>query len=157
MSQKELKQSLNIIPITDPYKEEARQLILAGLKERFGLLDPSYNLDLTNITQSYSRQGDVFLIGLHNNIVVCTGALTKEKSGIGRVQRMSVKKSYRRAGLAKSMIQALEVAAGKTGYEQVVLETNNDWHSAIKFYENRGYQLDWKDEERSHFIKQLRN
>lgn len=156
MSEKDLKQSIQIINITDQHEEAARQLILAGLKERFGFLNSSYNLDLTNIIQNYSRKGDMFLVGLHNNIVVCTGALIREKSNTGRIQRMSVKKSYRRAGLAKLMIQALEVSADKAGYEHVVLETNNDWHSAIEFYKNRGYQLKRKDEERSHFFKQLK-
>ena len=60
MSEKGLKQSIQITPITDQYEEEARQLILAGLKERFGFLNPSYNLDLTNIIQNYSRKGDFF-------------------------------------------------------------------------------------------------
>lgn len=155
MSAKALKPSLQIIPITVQYEEEAKQLILAGLKERFGFLNSSYNLDLLNIIQNYSLGEDVFLIGLQNNIVVCTGALTIENFNTGRIQRMSVKKSYRRAGLAKLMIQALEVSAGKAGYKHVVLETNNDWHSAIEFYKNRGYQLERKDEERSHFLKQL--
>ena len=55
------------------------------------------------------------MVGLHNNMVVCTGALTREKSSTGRIQRMSVKPSYRRAGLAKLMIQDLEVKAGREG------------------------------------------
>lgn len=155
MSEIDLKQSIHIIPITDQHEEEARQLVLAGLKERFGFLDPSYNLDLTNIIQNYSRGYDMFLVGLHNNTVVCTGALTRETSKTGRIQRMSVKKSYRRAGLAKLMIQTLETSASKAGYERIVLETNNDWHSAIEFYKNYGYQLERKDEERSYFSKQV--
>lgn len=151
----DLKQSIPIIPITAQHEEEARLLILAGLKERFGFLDPSYNSDLTNIIQNYSRKDDLFLVGLHNNTVVCTGALTREKSKTGRIQRMSVKKSYRRAGLAKLMIQTLETSASQVGYGRIVLETNNDWHSAIEFYKHYGYQVERKDEERSYFSKQI--
>ncbi|MBD8015508.1 GNAT family N-acetyltransferase [Planococcus wigleyi] len=152
MSEIDLKQSIHIIPITDQHEEEARLLILEGLKERFGFLDPSYNSDLTNIIQNYSQKGDLFLVGLHNNTMVCT---TRETSKTGRIQRMSVKKSYRSAGLAKLMIQTLETSASKAGYERIVLETNNDWHSAIEFYKNYGYQLERKDEERSYFSKQV--
>ena len=149
------QKGIHITPVTKQFEEAARQLILTGLKERFGFLDPSYNLDLISIIQSYNGKGEVFLVGLHNNELLCTGALIKERSNVGRIQRMSVKQTYRRAGLAKLMIQALEIRAREEGYNQVVLETNNSWHSAIEFYKNRGYQLKCKDKERSHFVKKL--
>ena len=150
-----LQQSMQIVLITEQYEAAARQLILDGLEERFGFLDHSFNPDLRNIIRNYSRNGDVFLVGLEDNKVVCTGALTKEGATAGRIQRMSVKKSHRRGGLAESMLRKLEETARQQGYKKLVLETNNEWHSAIEFYKKMGYGVDWKDAERSHFLKLL--
>lgn len=150
-----LQQSMQIMPVSVQYEEAARQLILDGLEERFGFLDYSFNPDLRNIIQNYRKNGGVFLIGLQDNKVVCTGALTKEGTTAGRIQRMSVKKSHRRSGLAESMLRKLEETARQLGYEELVLETNNEWHSAIEFYKKMGYGMDWQDEERSHFLKVL--
>ncbi|XKE94660.1 GNAT family N-acetyltransferase [Metaplanococcus flavidus] len=150
-----LEQAMQIIPVTEQYEAAARQLILDGLEERFGFLDHSFNPDLRNIIQNYSQDGGVFLIGLEDNKVVCTGALTKESATAGRIQRMSVKKSHRRGGLAESMLRKLEETARQQGYKELVLETNNEWHSAIEFYKKMGYGVDWKDAERSHFLKLL--
>lgn len=152
---KNLQQSIQITPITTQFEEAARQLILDGLEERFGFLDHSFNPDLRNIIRNYTQDGGVFLVCLENNIVLATGALTKEGSTSGRIQRMSVKKSHRRAGIAGLMLKTLEEKAREQGYKKLVLETNNEWHSAIGFYKKLGYQVDWKDEERSHFVKSL--
>lgn len=155
MSDEFFHQKLQITSISKPFEKQARQLILNGLEERFGFLDSSFNPDLADIMQHYSQPGFIFLTGIYNNEVVCTGALTEEEPGVGRIQRMSVKKSCRRIGIAGSMLQELEARANKAGYKQVVLETNNEWHSAIEFYRKRGYRLNWKDEECSHFLKIL--
>ncbi|WP_203333486.1 GNAT family N-acetyltransferase [Planococcus beigongshangi] len=152
---KDLRQSLHITPITAQYEEVARQLILDGLEERFGFLDHSFNPDLKDIMRNYTQGDAVFLIGLAGNEVVCTGALTRESGTAGRIQRMSVKKSHRREGLAELMLQQLEKKARQAGYRSLKLETNNEWHSAVSFYTKMGYQVDWKDEERSHFVKRL--
>ncbi|MCM3609765.1 GNAT family N-acetyltransferase [Planococcus sp. MERTA32b] len=53
------------------------------------------------------------------------------------------------------MLRKLEETARQLGYNELVLETNNEWQSAIEFYKKMGYEVDWKDEERSHFLKLL--
>ncbi len=154
MNNSDVDQDFSIIPITPHFQDAAKQLVLDGLKERFGFLDRSLNPDLNDILGHYSQSG-IFLIGLCNGRVVCTGALTNEDGGIGRIQRMSVQPSFRRIGLARRMIESLETEAAEKGYTHLILETNNDWGSAISFYKAKGYQLDWKDDQRSHFIKSI--
>lgn len=148
-------EDLQIQEVTKTIEEQARILVLKGLKERFGFIDPSYNPDLRNILESYSQPGAVFLVALYKNQVICTGAVSFEQSGIGRVGRMSVLKEFRRTGVAKRMIHCLEAWAKAAGYQQLVLETNNDWQSAIEFYKKMEYTLYIKDAERSHFVKAL--
>lgn len=141
--------------ITEEFENEARELVLKGLEEHFGFIDPSYNPDLRNIIQSYTREGAVFLVGIHERRVVCSGAISFETPNVGRVSRMSVLKEYRRAGVAKRMIHCLESWAIQQGYQQLILETNNEWHNAIEFYKKRAYILDFNDGKCSHFVKVL--
>lgn len=155
MSLNNVQEEIQIQPITKVFEEEARELVLKGFEERFGFIDPAYNPDLKSILNSYSREGAVFLVGIYDTRVICTGAISYEASGVGRVERMSVMKEYRRAGVAKTMIDRLELWAKLEGYQQLVLETNNNWHSAVEFYKNRQYNLYLDDGKRSHFSKRL--
>ncbi|MFD2924051.1 GNAT family N-acetyltransferase [Halobacillus naozhouensis] len=68
---------------------------------------------------------------------------------------MSVKLSYRRNGFGKRMLQSLEEHAKVLEYKKVVLETNNDWESALNFYTSNGYQMVAEDGECMHFEKFL--
>lgn len=92
-----------IIPLTKEYEAGARDVILEGLEERFGFIDPTFNPDLKNLIESYAEPANLFLIGLGGEEVVATGALTKDGTE-ARIQRMSVKKEFRRHGLAKLML-----------------------------------------------------
>lgn len=150
-----LRNDIRIMLVTKEFENAAKTLVLEGLEERFGVLDTSYNEDLNNIITTYIDNGNVFLIGLHNNGVVCTGALTLEDKRTGRIERMSVKKAYRRCGIAKLMLNRLENAAREKEYTELRLETNSEWTSAIQFYINNGFQQDYKDDRRTHFTKTL--
>lgn len=152
---KKMPEDFQIQAVTMEFQEEAKALVLNGLEERFGFLDSSYNPDLQSILQSYGGEGSVFLVGIHDGQVICTGAVSFDAPGVGRVERMSVMKSYRRAGAAKAMIRSLESWARKEGYRQLVLETNNEWQSAIELYKKTGYTLYENDGKCSHFKKGL--
>lgn len=150
-----IQEEIQFQQITEEFENEARELVLKGLEERFGFIDTSYNPDLRNIIQSYTHEGAVFLVGIYDRRVVCSGAISFETPNVGRVGRMSVLKEYRRAGVAKRMIHCLESWAIQYGYQQLVLETNNEWHNAIEFYKGRGYTLSFDDGKCSHFVKDL--
>ncbi|MCH4825230.1 GNAT family N-acetyltransferase [Planococcus halocryophilus] len=150
-----LLETMHIQPITKVYETEAKELVLKGLEEHFGFIDDTCNPDLESIMDSYSQEKTIFLIGICESKVVCTGAISCESLEVGRVERMSVIKNYRRAGLAKRMIASLEIWAKEQGYRQLVLETNNDWYSAINFYKDRQYQRYLNDGMCSHFKKSL--
>ena len=56
-----MKDELQIHQITKEF-EEARELILKGLEERFGFIDLACNPDLKRILESYNRKGSVLLL-----------------------------------------------------------------------------------------------
>ncbi|MGM0885082.1 MAG: GNAT family N-acetyltransferase [Bacillota bacterium] len=134
---------------------KARAIILAGLEERFGVLDHQFNTDLEDIIENYINQNYVFLIGTVSDCPVCTGALIKETEDVGRVVRMSVLNQYRRKGIASIMLQRLEERARLCGYKKIVLETTNTWKDAEVFYLKNGFSEYYRDDEEVHLEKYL--
>ncbi|MFB0842050.1 GNAT family N-acetyltransferase [Paenibacillus oleatilyticus] len=146
---------LSVTEVTEETQEQARRIVCAGLEERFGELDPSYNKDLDDIVSWYAGQGHLFLTGALEGQMVCTGALIREGHDVGRIVRMSVWKPYRRRGIARCMLQELERRARQKGYAKLVLETTADWLDAVQFYKANGYVEVQRDEEEVHLEKVL--
>lgn len=157
MNKEENKQilSLDIQPLHEAVEDEARHLILAGFLERFGFIDQSLNPDLKDMMGTYNKEGNGFFVALAEGELVATGAVTREDHRVGRIERMSVKGTYRRKGIGQRMLAKLEEAARSSNYERLVLETNNSWESAIQLYTSNGYHLVWDDGQRYHFEKTL--
>ncbi len=58
----------------------------------------------------------------------------------GEIKRLYVRASYRRQGLADSLLRALEQHAIRLQYEWLYLDTKDDLDDAIRFYERHGYE-----------------
>lgn len=147
--------SFQITSVSRETESIARDIVIEGLKERFGNYDYSKNPDIYDIYENYIEKGAAFLVGLLDNSIICTGALIKENETTGRIVRMSVDKKHRSMGFAEKMIEELEKAARKKGYGSIAIETNHDWYSAIKLYKRCGYIECGRDEESMHFIKSI--
>lgn len=147
--------TLQVLPVIKKFEEEAKLLILDGLLERFGFIDHSLNPDLDDIMIHFNKEGNIFLIALVNKELVATGALTKESERVGRVERMSVKRQYRRQGVGKRILQSIESYARSLDYTKLVLETNNNWESALHFYSINGYHSYLNDGQRTHLEKSI--
>lgn len=132
--------AVTLRPFTPEDQEAARALILAGLKEHFGFIDPRYNPDLEDITESYVARGDTFLLAVRGEDILGTGALIRETAATGRIVRMSVAPEARRQGIGRLLVDRLLHAAGQRGFRRVVVETNDDWHDAIRLYRRCGFR-----------------
>ena len=117
----------------------ARNLILAGLAEYWGTLDPGKNPDLDNIARAYAPGR--FLVAECDGEIVGTGALLLEEGGYGRIVRMSVAKERRRQGIAAMILEELCRLARQTGCAYLTLETTATWTDAIQFYLNNGFTI----------------
>ncbi len=120
-------------------QKEARSLILAGLKEHFGTLESSFNHDLDDIWNNYIAAGDRFLVVYAGGELVGTGALIKESIATGRIVRMSVARHMRRKGIGRKLARELIRLGKESGFRRIVVETNDDWHDAIRLYERCGF------------------
>lgn len=119
-------------------QQAVRQLILAGLAERWGTLDPTRNPDLDNLWASYS--GAIFVVAWQGDQIVGSGALIPEADGVGRVVRLSVAARARRQGVGRKVLEELCWRARRRGYRQLVLETTRTWQDAVAFFKDFGFR-----------------
>lgn len=145
--------ALMIEPLTPADQPAARALILAGLEEHWGWLDPSLNPDLDDILTSYA--GAVFLAAKVDGALIGTGALIPEGAGAGRIARMSVDKAQRRGGVGTRILRALLDEARALGYRKIVLETTETWDDAIGFYLRNGFRITHRADGDAHFELRL--
>ena len=113
-------------------------MILAGLREHWGWLDPNLNPDLDNIDASYVAPGHVFLIAERGRTLAGTGALIID-SNVGQIVRVAVSPQWRRCGIGRVSWPRLQVARAR-GLVRVWMETNDDWHEAIGLYRRCEFQ-----------------
>ncbi|HEX8680722.1 MAG TPA: GNAT family N-acetyltransferase [Ardenticatenaceae bacterium] len=127
-------------------QEVARDLILSGLGEHFGYIDPSYNPDVDDIGANYVTAGQTFVVVERDGVLVGTGALLVHNEEVGQLVRMSVHQGQRRQGLGRALVShLLQIARGR-GLRKVIVETNNDWYDAIGLYERCGFVEYGRDE-----------
>lgn len=129
---------LTIRPFCPADQEAVKALILAGLREHWGVLDPALNPDLNDIAASYADA--VFLTAWVGDDLVGVGALIHEAAGVARIVRMSVARERRRLGVGQAILRQLCEHARSAGYCRVVLETTSTWDDAIAFYERFGFR-----------------
>ena len=132
----------------------ARELVLAGLIERWGYPDVSKNPDLDDIAVRYAQA--TFLVVYLGAQLLGTGAIVHESEGVCRIVRMSVASHVRRQGIGKRILESLCLHAEAAGYRQVVLETTATWHDAIRFYERSGFRRLGQRDGDEHFVLDLR-
>lgn len=134
---------LLIRPFTPEDQPSVRRLILAGLKDHWGVLDPALNPDLEDISRSYT--GEIFLVACLKGEIIACGALVRRDNITGEVVRMSVRKDFRSRGLGRTLLEALIHEARRRGFRRLTLETTAHWHGVRAFYEACGFTF-------THFI-----
>jgi len=132
-------EGVRIEPLRAEDEARARALILAGLKEHWGVLDERLNPDLQHLMRAYAD--GVFLVAKQGREVIGTGAFRPVSETTVEVVRMSVARPMRRQGIGRQILEALCREAACRGYQQVVLETTATWQEAIAFYRAFGFRV----------------
>jgi N-acetylglutamate synthase-like GNAT family acetyltransferase len=130
------------VAVIRPYRPEdqtaARALILDGLREHWGTLDPALNRDLDDIAQTFAGGG--FWVAEAQGEIIGTAALLVHGEETGEVVRVSVARAWRRTGLGRRLLAALAVAAQARRLRTLTAETTASWADAIAFYEGLGFE-----------------
>ncbi|MEY2583291.1 MAG: hypothetical protein QOE09_3140 [Ilumatobacteraceae bacterium] len=116
-----------------------RTLILNGLSEHWGAMDPTLNRDLEDLTAA-SADATVLVVG-QGREVIGTGTVVRRDELTAELVRMSVAATYRRSGLGRKLVDALIATARSWGMKRIVLETTADWTEVVEFYVRCGFTL----------------
>lgn len=129
--------------LTPQTHHQTRQLILAGLEEHWGELDPSLNPELDDMLAAYSSGYTVTVTGANQPQagVIGTGTVLPRGNADAEIVRMSVATEMRRSGLGRAIVAHLEAWARATGVQRVVLETTSAWTEVVAFYLSCGYTI----------------
>ncbi len=126
-----------------PFRPEdqaaVKQLVLAGLGEHWGKIDPTRNPDLDDIAVTYA-QADFLVAWSAGHIVGC-GVLVPGAQYTAEIVRMSVAADMRRQGIARCILDRLVEIARERGCKQVILETTATWAGVIEFYLRCGFRI----------------
>jgi GNAT superfamily N-acetyltransferase len=126
---------------TSADQEAVRALVLAGLQDHWGTLDPTLNPDLDDIGGWYgSRDGHTIVAEIDGRIVG-TGTMHRVDDQTGVLVRMSVSRDQRGKGVGKALVRALADEAKKRGYARLICETTDTWQDAINLYVATGFAI----------------
>jgi GNAT superfamily N-acetyltransferase len=131
--------SVEIVRFAPEHEAAVRRLILEGLEEHWGVLDPRLNPDLEDIAASYA-EGTV-LVARDVERIVGVGAIVPFAADEGEVKRMSVARGARRQGVGTALLLGLLADAKARGWRSVRLETTADWEDAVQFYGDFGFEV----------------
>ncbi|HZQ09814.1 MAG TPA: GNAT family N-acetyltransferase [Anaerolineae bacterium] len=132
---------IRIAPFEPRDQLEVKQLILAGLAEHFGFLDPTKNSDLEDIATSYAHATFLVAHSQTERCIVGCGALVPRSPQHGEIVRMSVRNTRRGQGIGTMLLNALIDAAHAQGMSRIILETTETWDDAIAFYTRNQFRI----------------
>lgn len=84
------------------------------------------------------EKGPVYFTGYLNELPVATARVSEEKQGVWHIQRVAVKKAYRKQGLASQLLNAIEIKAKANGIHTLTLGAQDQ---AQTFYKKLGYHV----------------
>lgn len=131
--------AIRIVEFAASDQGPVRELILAGLAEHWGHVDPSLNADLDNIAATYA--GAIVLVARLDHRIVGTGTLVPRSEEVGEIVRMSVATDIRKRGIGKLLLGELCRRAPALGLRRIVLETAAHWHEVVRFYQAAGFRV----------------
>jgi N-acetylglutamate synthase-like GNAT family acetyltransferase len=124
----------------------AIRAVLSTVRGECGVVDESGvsdDADLADLKRNYFDHGGTFeVIEDHRakRIVGCAGLLPLNSSR-AELCKMYLKKTARRNGLGKRLLEDLLMVARHNGFAEVWLETNSSLTEAISLYKKYGFQL----------------
>ncbi len=133
------KQPISIKPFKSEDQEAVKSLILAGLGEHWGKIDPRLNPDLNDISASYADA--TFLVAWLDGSIIGTGALVPRSEQEAEIVRMSVATEMRREGIGTKILEQLCQEGKQLGFQRIILEATSTWHEVIEFYKRFGFRI----------------
>ena len=119
--------------------DEVVRPLLTGLAEEY---DARYgeNTEMARTTEGeFDPPSGLFVVLMDGAVTASGGGFRRHDATTCEVKRMWTHPGYRRQGLARRVLAALEEAAAEAGYARLILETGPRQPEAAAMYEARGY------------------
>ena len=130
---------VEIVAFERHHQADVQALLLGGLAERWGELDPTLNRDLDDIATTYAH-GRV-VVATSGGVVVGTGTVVPIDAATAEIVRMSVAPSHRRDGVGRVIVDALVGITTSWHAQRLICETSSHWTSAVAFYLRCGFEI----------------
>ena len=119
-------------PVAVPLVQE----LLAELHDRYGQDDADPDgLDARQLAAPHGT----FVVAWSGPDPVGCGALRRADERVGEIKRMYVRPAWRRRGVGRAVLLAVEARARDLGYERLILETGTRQPEAVRLYARAGY------------------
>jgi phosphoribosylformylglycinamidine synthase subunit PurS len=95
--------------------------------------------DLDNISESYSNDKDVFLVGLVDGKVIATAAIKEDDTDTAVLRRVFVDKEYRQKGCGIELIKKIMQIAKEKQYKKITFRSSDKMISAVNLMMKEGF------------------
>ncbi|AMD17966.1 GNAT family acetyltransferase [Methanobrevibacter sp. YE315] len=132
---------------------------------------PEFHYDIDGIDEYYIKPSrNAFFVVYYEDKIVATAAIRAydkdyeffrgiySKEDTASVWRLMVDEEYKRRGIARSLVNAMEEFAKKVGYTRIYLNTHRYLDAALAFWESMGYEITVEEDdydETNHMVKVL--
>lgn len=125
------------VATVSPNHPDARHLFDMLQSEYMGM----YGEPDPNPEGDFGQGKDCLIVVLYQDVrPVAIGGWTDEGDGVVCLRRMYVRYDHRKQGLARKLLETLEMSARTLRKRRVVLETGEAMQAAIRLYRSMGYE-----------------
>jgi len=128
-------------PFAGADQPAVRELVLAGLRDHWGTLDPARNPDLNDIAGWYGAHDGLTVVAELDGEIVGTGTIHRGDEATAILARMSVSGEHRGRGIGKRLVREVADIARAQGYARIECETTDTWQDAIALYLACGFEI----------------
>ena len=126
---------LRALPYEDPVAQHLVERVQQEYVVRYGGRD-----EAVVAPGDFEPPAGVFLVAEVDGVPAACGAWRLLPSGEVEIKRVYVEPGFRRRGLARLLMAALEDSAARAGHRSVVLNTGQEQPEALALYDRLGYR-----------------
>ncbi|WP_324278407.1 GNAT family N-acetyltransferase [Blastococcus brunescens] len=127
--------TLRALPYDDPLAQYLVEAVQQEYVQRYGGRDAS----VVDPAEFLPPRG-IFLVVEVDGVPAGCGAWRALPAGVAEMKRVYVEPAFRRRGVARLVVAALEQGAAAAGYPQMVLNSGQEQPEALRLYAGLGYR-----------------
>ena len=147
-----MNKNFSISQFNNKHQLDVQEMVIEGLMDTahdYGgkviqgvnaYLQKSLSEDLGSIESYYSKKGN-FFIAEHNGDVIGSLGAELENKNIYRLKRLSVKKLFRKNGVAEALLFSVEEWIKNQNGTEMIIGTSEVQKAAVRFWQKSGFVI----------------